>query len=798
MSRRFAIALAAILLLARGAFGDTGVLLPRGRTQPDPAILSLAEMDVTVRIDNGDARVFIEQIFVNHTRYVEEGTYVFAVPSQATISDFGVWDGPTRIPAVILERKRAERIYNALAQQAIDPGLLEMGEYGASNQQAGQGNLFSAKITPIPAYGTKRLEIEYHQRIPVANLKSYFVLPLHPDVYQAQAAGRFAIHFELDSAIAIQDFRLGSALYPLARQTTGPNQVTGSFEGENVTLNDDFSATYSLAPAAADSARVITYRNPQPQATAPTETAPAPVTGPEPGYFEASALLGSGHQSSTHAAADPAPARTLVLLFDTSLSMQWDKLERSYIALDKLLHSLRPTDRFSVILFDSGTRPFRPSPVPAEPATIEGAIQFVRSSELGGGTDLSRALDAGLAQCAAGSAAGERQLVLLSDGGADRDSILAGRIASRYAARRQALSPGVRPLTYVFAVGDDANLPLLNLLVKNNGALESVLSTEPIEFPLETFLSKIGGRPVIGLALGAEPSADFRMVYPLEGAVFAGSTADWVGEYVAPRKEAEFDVEGVRAGAAFRIHAVADLPAKSLEHPQLPRLWARARVDALLEKIARNGEDSASIDEIIRLSREYKFVTPYTSFLAVPRALLRPRVIRPGDPVLRVHADKSIVSVISLFPFGLIQKLRYLREEDVWETRFLAPPSLHDGAWPVRLILRDRYGNIYRESKTFVIDSTPPSLRIALSRLRFHRGERVELCVAASRTTRTLAARLEGAGPIFLHWNPQAGMDTGELTIPSDLPAGTYALTVMAEDIAHNTASREVRIEVLP
>ncbi len=69
------------------------------------------------------------------------------------------------------------------------------------------------------------------------------------------------------------------------------------------------------------------------------------------------------------------------------------------------------------------------------------------------------------------------------------------------------------------------------------------------------------------------------------------------------------------------------LPRESADHPQLPRLWARARVDALLEKIERDGEDQATVDEIIRLARKYKFVTPYTSFLAVPRALLRPRVI---------------------------------------------------------------------------------------------------------------------------------------------------------------------------
>src|SRR5205085_815120 len=157
----------------------------------------------------------------------------------------------------------------------------------------------------------------------------------------------------------------------------------------------------------------------------------------------------------------------------------------------------------------------------------------------------------------------------------------------------------------------------------------------------------------------------------------------------------------------FDLSATADLPQKSLDHPQLPRLWAHARVDALLQKIEREGEDQATIDEVIRLSRKYKFVTPYTSFLAVPRALLRPRVIRPGDPVLRVRTDESIVSVTALFPFGLVQSLRYLGSEDIWQTRFLAPTDMQDGTYSVRLILRDKIGHTYREAKTFVIASKP-------------------------------------------------------------------------------------------
>src|ERR1700732_155341 len=189
------------LLGPLGAFPDGGVLIPRDKAQPDPSILSLEEMEITVQIDNGDARVLVRQIFTNHTARIEEGNYVFALPSRATVSDFAVWDGPTRIPAVILERKRAEEIYNQLKQQSIDPGLLQMGERGA--EEAKRSAVFSARIVPIPAFGTKRLEFEYHESMPVENLKSYFAIPLRPDAYQAQAARHLWISFELRSAHAI-------------------------------------------------------------------------------------------------------------------------------------------------------------------------------------------------------------------------------------------------------------------------------------------------------------------------------------------------------------------------------------------------------------------------------------------------------------------------------------------------------------------------------------------------------------------------------------------------------------------
>jgi Ca-activated chloride channel family protein len=486
----------------------------------------------------------------------------------------------------------------------------------------------------------------------------------------------------------------------------------------------------------------------------------------------------------------------VVVLFDNSLSMQWDKLERSYAAMQKVLHGLRPQDRFNLLLFNSKVTPFQAQMSAVTPVSLRLANEFVENSRLRGGTNLEQALEAALDQCRQSSQ--NNYVLLLTDGEATRGPIQNGKLASWFETRWKGLGPAQRPKLFIFAVGDDANLPLLKMLARNDGVLETVLSTEPVEFKLNSFLSKLELTPVQDLRLEVAPQAAVGLVYPLQDAAYAGSVASWVGQYKEPRKGVDFHVRGAQDGEAFDVAVTAGLPQKSLAHAQLPRLWAKARVDALLEKIEREGEDAASIDEIIRLARKYKFVTPYTSFLAVPRALLRPRVIRPGDPVLRVHTDPAIVSVVALFPFGLSKPLRYLRTEDVWQTRFLAPADMTDGTYSVRLMLRDRSGNTYRESKTFVIASKPPTLKVTVDGRRFRRGDSIHVKVNASSSTRTLIANLQGATLVNLHWEEAARANTGDLQVPANLAPGMYRLIVTGEDVAHNIGSQEVQVEILP
>src|SRR5437764_8703392 len=152
-----------------------------------------------------------------------------------------------------------------------------------------------------------------------------------------------------------------SSIYPLKIDERNANTVRGSFQGQKVALTEDFSVQYSLAPSG-DAIHVLTYRNPDSGQPNPTEMAPV-RTMHEPGFFEVLALLNNQKPSNRMPASQKAqsstgqeqnfPAHNVVILFDNSLSMQWEKLERSYAALQKVLHSLGPADRFNVLLFNS-------------------------------------------------------------------------------------------------------------------------------------------------------------------------------------------------------------------------------------------------------------------------------------------------------------------------------------------------------------------------------------------------------------------------------------------------------------
>jgi Ca-activated chloride channel family protein len=406
---------------------------------------------------------------------------------------------------------------------------------------------------------------------------------------------------------------------------------------------------------------------------------------------------------------------------------------------------------------------------------------------LGSGSDIRKAL-AKAVELAPQFPGGERSIVLVSDGNPT--------LGTRNVKQILQTVPAKSTRVFSFGLGSDANSTLLEELAKaGHGYFASARETEDITTALKIFFEHVGSTSIENAHLTANDN--FYQVYASDDYGFDGSSLAFVGRYRTPSPKTTVMVTGQFGTEAIKLARDIVLPELADIHAHLPRVWARARVDALLREMDLNGEREDYIAEIIRLSQKYRFVTPYTAFIAAPRALLRPRLIQPGDPVLRVKTDESINSVFAVFPFGETLPLKFLQREGIWEVRFLAPAWLPDGTYRCRLLMTDKNGNGYQETKSFVIDSHAPKLGVKVDDKPIKAGEEMIVKVSADSDTVRLFARIYGAQPVRLSWSPQDQTNVGRLRLPANLAAGRYMLTISAEDAAHNQSTSEVPIEVI-
>ncbi|HQU85900.1 MAG TPA: VIT and VWA domain-containing protein, partial [Pyrinomonadaceae bacterium] len=753
-SLRLCVSAFQIFLTFHLAVAQSGVLMPLPSAKPDSKILSLAVMNVEILIDNQHATVKLMQIFDNHTASTLEGKYVFALPNSSLISDFAVWDSDTRIPGVMIENRRANQVYGEIKQAMTDPGILQ------KTDETESASGFSAKIFPINGFGTKRLEMEYTEDLAVENLTSNFTFPLKPSYGKTQMVGEFNLKIRVLNDFGFSKIEKENQPFPLEISKNEPNEFVGEFHARNIELKDDFSFDYRIN-AAENSLSVLAYRAPE-TISAYDLRDPSLENKTADGFFQANAIFAENKNETRQ------PKRVLLML-DTSLSMYGDKLARAVEAIDFFLHNLTPEDEFNLVLFGDETLFFAVRKVSGTAENVENALQFVKNSTLGGGTNLKKAFEKSLEQTKYFSE-GEKQIVLISDANPTLGTVQTREIEKVFDNQNAKL--------FAFALGANANENLLKTLTeKTHGSFETARETEDISVKLKIFLDKIGVGDISNLKLSSNDDANLYDVYASGENSFFGSRFSFVGRYKNAKTQ-QFNVSANFGSEKIALSRDANLPEFDDTHGFLPRVWARARVNFLIQAMNRDGEREDFISEIIRLSQKYKFVTPYTAFLAAPRALLRPRLIQPGDPVIRVKTDESVKEVFAVLPFGETLPLKFLESEKVWETRFLAPVWMTDGTYKCRLILTDKNGSGYSEDKTFVVDSRAPKVKINLEKTTFQADEEIKLKVSADSDTNRLFARVYGAKPVQLFWSKDEKTNVGKLKIPADLVSGKYTLTV--------------------
>ncbi len=731
---------------------QAGLLVPTSSGRPDAAVLALREMAVDVGIARGYARVNVRQVFENRTSLVQEGTYRFRLPPSAAVGDFAVWDDLVRVPGVILEKQRARAIYDELTRQRIDPGLLQRGEED-EGARVSSGAAFSARVAPIPPWATKRLEMQFQQEVPLRESRGEFRLALRPQEGEPPVAGTLQVR------VRLEDGELLPSPDALALRREGSDLV---FAGTDVKLDRDL--VLAIGPGAAPPLRLTAFRNPE--GTLPDGLALAPWERPSEilperdGFFLLE-MMPRGAATPAAPNASSRPPVSLAILFDTSLSVRWSGLETAYARLVRLLETLTPRDRFALVAFDR-TPDAEARLVSASPEAVAKALETLRARPLRPGSDIAGAL--AVARRLAGD--GGRILVLTDGPPVASSALAAGR--------------GPLPL-FTGLSGEEMpeayRVASKEVLAPGASDVEEGLFLRRVVSPGEVERTTGGALPF--RVTGGEPK--LRDVYAvLAQPLAAGTLSGWIGRYAEPsRLQWEALTPLIKDG---RVEA--PLPERALEARDLPRRWARARVDYLLLRIEAEGEKREWVDEVIALSKRYKFVTPYTAFLAAPRSLLRPRRIQPGDPVLRVECDPMTRAVTALFPFGLRLPLVRRPGTTTWEGRFLVPEGLADGRYSVRLVLRDASGAHVSESKTFVLDGRAPRLAPEAPTVA-RPGDAVRVAVRTDEDVVLLSVRLGDGAPVPLRWDAAERRSVGVVRVPATLQ-GQQELFFEAVDGAKN------------
>src|SRR5947209_5623489 len=114
--------------------------------------------------------------------------------------------------------------------------------------------------TAIGPFGTKRIEIEFMEELPVERFESLLTIPLKPEAYHLQTAARLSIHLELESAHQLRDFQVVSKAYPVQIHERTPHRVKLDFDGRLVRLSEDFAVKYSLESAGGDRLEILAQR----------------------------------------------------------------------------------------------------------------------------------------------------------------------------------------------------------------------------------------------------------------------------------------------------------------------------------------------------------------------------------------------------------------------------------------------------------------------------------------------------------------------------------------------------------
>ena len=599
-----------LLALSVGAaFGD-GMIVP---VRPDLRVRgswAVKYHHVSVKVRKQVASVAIDQEFVNTGKGMIEVEYLFPVPPGAAIDSMTLVVDGKEFAAKLLKADEARKIYENIVRQKKDPALLEYAGFG----------LYKTRAFPLVPGKPCKILVTYKNVCKKDRDLVEVWYPLNTEKFSAKLIDSVRVTVDIKSKADIGP--VYSPTHSLNVERKDPRHVIATYEVKKALPTSDFQLFYKAANEKIGATLVTHQTDPK-----------------KDGYFM---LLVSPNPREAGKNVTP---KDVVLVFDRSGSMSGAKLKQAKEAMKYVLENLNPADRFAVIAYNDGVEPFFEGLVPATREKVIVALDMVDGLEASGGTNIHEALQAGMGLRKAGDKSRPGYIIFMTDGAPTVGKTGEKDILSD---TKTANTTGIR--LFAFGVGYSPNVRLLDKLVlENNGRSGYVKPNEPIEAKVSSLYNKIKNPVMTNLTVELQ-GVRLKDRYPRDvGDLFDGDQIVLVGRYdckdagkLSKRDGGHHTtlvVKGIYQGKerAFEYNVALRASGKDLRYIFVEKIWAIRRVGYLLDQIQLHGKSKEVIDELIRLSKTYGIMTPYTSFLADERtphrrpAMVRTKALRAAD-----------------------------------------------------------------------------------------------------------------------------------------------------------------------
>jgi Ca-activated chloride channel family protein len=616
-----AAAFVAVAAVARGQEGGVpavteGSLMFRSPVTGRYERVPLRHTDVWIDVRGLVAAATVTQQYENDTGQPLEAVYVFPLPHEAAVYDMEARIGDRVIKSVIQEREEAKRTYEAARQEGKRAALLEQE----------RPNVFTASLANVMPGDKVEVKVRYVEALPWEDgrIRLTFPMVVGPRYIPGTAAtGHAGTGWAMDTDAV-----------PDASRITPPVRHPDSRPGHDIALAVRVEAGAPLSGVESPSHPILVSPTPEGHTAvrlAAAQTLPnrdfvlemrrAPADTPRAAAFVSPRSDGSGAEVMVAAfppsaqREDERPPLEMLFLIDVSGSMAGTSIEQARTALLQGLDRLRAGDRFNVVAFDDSFRAFRPQPVAASAEDLEAGRRFVRGLAPGGGTEMLPALEHLMAMPAEPGFL--RYIVLLTDG-------CLGNEEQIFASLRRGLG-GARLFTV--AIGSAPNHHLATKMAEfGRGSFSHIADAAEINAQMGRLLDQIESPVLTDLSLHWD-GVTVEDVYPSTlPDLFLGRPLVVFGR-ITGGEAGVLRLEGTAREAPFRQELPVAL-ASSTFHPGITTLWARARVEDLLDSWRRAaGEEERAQwrDEVVKSAIRYNLVTRFTSLVAVEE-----RVVNPG------------------------------------------------------------------------------------------------------------------------------------------------------------------------